>query len=283
MFISALFIAFLGSTAVLAGPANSTVRLCGSDISEEKLLANEAHFVANKVTPKSSSSLVANANFVVPVVWHVIKSDSSTGSLSSAEISSQISALNNHYSGTGLSFKLSSTTTTVNKDWFNNVDVDNTQNNAMKKALHTGGASTLNLYSVGFGGSGLLGYATFPADYASNNVNDGVVILYSSIPGGASAPYDEGKTATHEIGHWLGLYHTFQGGCSGSGDQVSDTPPEASSASGCPTGRDTCSGGGVDPIHNYMDYSDDSCMTGFTTGQLTRLKSQIATYRSISL
>ncbi|KAI0319456.1 Metalloprotease [Amylostereum chailletii] len=286
MFVSTLFVALLGSAAALAGPlasTNGTVtagRRCGSELSEDKLIAAEQHFQANKVVP---SSLVSNANVVVPVVWHVIKADSSTGSVSSSEMASQISALNNHYSGTGLSFKLSSTTTTINKSWFNNVDVDNSANNAMKKALRQGDAKTLNLYSVGFGDSGLLGYATFPADYSTDQTNDGVVFLYSSIPGGASAPYDEGKTATHEVGHWLGLYHTFQGGCSGSGDQVSDTPPEASSASGCPTGRDTCSGGGVDPIHNYMDYSDDSCMTGFTTGQITRFKSQIATYRGINL
>ena len=61
---------------------------------------------------------------------------------------------------------------------------------------------------------------------------------------------------------------------------MSDTPPEASSAFGCPPGRDTCSGGGVDPITNFMDYTDDSCMNTFTTGQCTRMQSMWATYRA---
>ncbi|KAG8777830.1 hypothetical protein FRC12_000190 [Ceratobasidium sp. 428] len=282
MLFSAISALILGASSALALPSlNSTIpRLCGTVHNTEKIAASEAHFAANKIDAKINA-----AASTVSVYWHVIQAGTSLsqGNIPDSQVTNSISAMNTHYNG-AINFVLAGTTRTTNSDWFNNAGPDSSQQTAMKTSLRQGGAAALNVYTVGFksgSGAGLLGYATFPSDYASNPKDDGVVILYSSVPGGSTTNYNQGKSLTHETGHWLGLYHTFQGGCSGSGDYVSDTPPEASAASGCPTGRDTCSGGGVDPINNYMDYSYDPCMTQFTAGQVTRFKSQISTYRGL--
>ena len=192
-------------------------------------------------------------------------------------IANQMNVLNAAYSQWGWSFNLVATDRTTNSSWYT-AGPGTTAERAMKAALRQGTADDLNIYSSNPGG-GLLGWATFPSSYNTRPSEDGIVVLFSSLPGGSAAPYNQGDTATHEVGHWMGLYHTFQGGCNKNGDLVSDTPPEKSPAFGCPVGRDTCRNGGVDPITNFMDYTDDACMNRFSTGQDARMDAQFTTYR----
>jgi len=206
----------------------------------------------------------------VSVHVHVI-TDGANGNVTDAEINDQIAVLDAAHAGSGFSFTRGSVDRTNNATWFT-MSPGSAEEAEAKAALRVGSADDLNIYTANPGG-GLLGWATFPSSYVNNPSNDGVVILFSSLPGGSAAPYNLGDTATHEVGHWLGLYHTFQGGCTGRGDLVSDTPAEKSPAFGCPAGRDSCpqkKTAGPDPIHNFMDYTDDACMSEFTGGQTDR-------------
>jgi hypothetical protein len=223
-----------------------------------------------------------------------------------SQILAQIDVLNEDYTGTGLGFKLAGITRTLNADWFDYAGPETPQQDEMKQALRVGNAATLNLYSVGFTAvdpEGLLGYATFPSDYQAYPKDDGVVLLYLTLPGGSFVPDNLGRTATHECGHWVGLYHTFMNGCIAPGDYVDDTPYEVNQSLGCATGRDSCPSPGVDrmstftslpvnsvihhlsfpAVHNYMGFSDDACMNNFTPGQIVRLKQQIGLFRGITI
>ncbi|MFN8547198.1 MAG: M43 family zinc metalloprotease [Candidatus Eisenbacteria bacterium] len=218
----------------------------------------------------------------IKVAWHVI-SNGSTGNIPQSQIDASIAELNKAYAGfyggvnTGYTFVLASVDRTSNRRWFAMTPGSSAESQA-KNSLGLDPIHRLNIYSAS-PGQGLLGWATFPWSYAESSKMHGVVIHYASVPGGALAPFNLGGTADHEVGHYLGLYHTFQGGCAGSGDSVADTPAEGTATSGCPSGKDTCAGGGLDPIHNYMDYSDDACYSEFTSGQDARMDTMVPTYR----
>lgn len=248
----------------------------------------------------------------ISVYVHVITSASGAGDVSDTDIQKQIDVLNKAYAGgdtqrasdqplgqnntdyatgtgvanTSFRFALAAVSPvdrTANNTWYT-AGPSTAAEIQMKSALRKGGASALNLYTNNMGG-GLLGWATFPSDYSSNPSKDGVVVLYSSLPGGSAVPYNLGDTATHEIGHWLGLYHTFQGGCTTSNDGVTDTPAERSSYGGAPPPYpDTCTAGnkypGRDPVENFMDYTDDNGMFQFTPIQSSRMDSMWTQYRA---
>ena len=223
----------------------------------------------------------------VPVYVHIVTAGT-VGNVTDDQIAAQIAVLNTTFAGgegganTGFSFRLAGVTRTDNAAWF--YDGGGGKNeHAMKKALRQGGDDALNFYSTTAGD--FLGWAYLPdiTTKPGQAYLDGIVIDWESIPGTSSTyagRYDLGETATHEAGHWLDLEHTFFGACNAKGDFVDDTPAERTPTSGCPAGKDTCPAPGTDPIHNYMDYSYDSCYTQFTAGQSQRMRDAWLLYRA---
>jgi len=215
----------------------------------------------------------------IPVYVHVVYSNSAEN-VSDQQINSQIAVLNDDFRATNndtnqapsefagliadseINFTLAETFRYANSrtSWGTN--------DAVKAAYPAVSPSThLNVWVCNIGG-GILGYAQFPGGPSST---DGVVLLYSSLPGGSAAPYNEGRTATHEVGHYLNLRHIWGDGRCNRDDFVSDTPTSDGPNYGCPS-YPTVNCRSNDMTMNYMDYVDDACMYMFSEGQKTRMR-----------
>lgn len=221
----------------------------------------------------------------VPLYVHVLYKKNEEGVVTQAMATNQIAALNKMYNPYGVSFQLQNISWTANDAW---AVAAGTDMDDLKKALRVGSYSALNLYFHTDLSGGVLGTCTLPAPVEPGTpralyYSDGCNINAHTMPGGSLAGYNQGKTAVHETGHWLGLLHTFEGySCSGPGDSVADTPVESVSTNGCPTNpwKNSCVGESKgDPIHNYMDYSTDACYSKFTKGQVARISTMWSTYR----
>jgi Pregnancy-associated plasma protein-A len=242
-------------------------------------------FTARYQQNPSAYRLLANGMIQIPVVVNVVYKTAAQN-ISAAQIQTQIDVLNADFAATnsdvanvptifqgvkagntGVSFVLDQVIRrSTTKTSF-------TTNDAMKKSASgiapTSPTTKLNMWSCNMSG-GILGYAQFPGGAAAT---DGVVILYSAFGvTTAGAPYNKGRTATHEVGHWLNLRHIWGDATCGN-DQVSDTPLHTGANFGCPAAgvRSTCAGTPVMMTMNYMDYTDDLCMYMFSAGQKTRM------------
>jgi hypothetical protein len=293
MHLTTLFLSAIAASTAVAK------RSCGAPAlnSEQSLIAQNFQLHEASARRFALPNSTTSANTTVKVYWHVVALDKTVtgGYLAQSALDAQLQVLNDAYEPQGVAFVQAAADWTVNPEWAND-----TAEVPMKTALRKGTYADMNVYWVA--NSQYLGYAYYPVaiDVTSEEfILDGIVAVASSVPGG-TAPYDLGHTLTHEAGHWFGrkcspinnlfqntnnflVAHTFgegDGSCSGDGDFVSDTAFEASAAFGCEVGRDTCPNDpGVDPITNYMDYSDDACFTGFTDGQTARIVSYWDSYR----
>ena len=304
---------FLLLFTVVLGLSINAQRTCGTVQHEQMLLQNDPHYATHKqvIEQFTQNYILSGAPhnqrsiITIPVVVHVIYSNAA-GNISTAQIQSQIDRLNLDY------HKLNADTASVPAPWKSlaadcqiqfclaqrdpngstttgivrkSTTVSSWSTNDAVKYTAQGGddawpsSSYLNLWVCDLGNS-LLGYAQFPGGTAAT---DGVVILNTAFgsTGTAAAPYDLGRTATHEVGHWLNLIHIWgddNGACTGS-DLVNDTPNQADKNFGCPTYPHTDACSTTSPgvmFMDYMDYVDDACMYMFTNGQNARIQANFA-------
>ncbi|KAK2605859.1 hypothetical protein QQS21_003699 [Conoideocrella luteorostrata] len=270
--------------AAIQAVASERPEHCGAGSPSQEFLSLSRAFRSQEAnaTAGGFSAAAAAQSTQINTYIHIMASDRTArgGYVSQSTIDEQMRILNSNYANTGFSFVLRDVDYTVdpNKSYLRSLDDEY----YIKRDLRKGSYSDLNLYyfvNTFRGNTGWCYYPTNAPQGSESFIRDGCVIHQGSLPGGSYAPWNEGKITSHEVGHWMGLMHTFENGCYGNGDEVDDTPFQSTPTSGCPIGRDSCTQPGVDPIHNFMDYSDNACQTEFTNGQAARMRSWWDYYR----
>lgn len=213
----------------------------------------------------------------IPVAFHVVRTSATGWNISDTTIQAQLNVLNGAYSSMNLSFFIQSIQRHV-KPAYAIVDGGTVTEQNMKNELAITPKYVLNVYFVENageqGGNPILGYAYLPDAFPDDNKRHGCVVWKEALPGTSLTNFNEGDTLTHEVGHYLGLFHTFYSSttCAES-DGCADTPIHKMNTGKPPVGTDTCTGPsfpGLDPIRNYMNYVDDDWMWEFTNNQAER-------------
>lgn len=311
-----LFALFCIPTLVLAqNKIQAPIEKCYTDAYNAKLLETNPNMMGSESFRLALAERIENArnngNMVVidiPLVVHVLHNGEPIGTgpnITDAQVLSQVTVMNQDFRmmmGTPGQSTAGGVDVEVNfvmaqqtpdgcpTNGINRVNI--CQDGTDQAAVNSWKAQTIwdrdlymNMWSSKYVGdlAGILGFAQFPGGPANTDgVSAGHTYFgssdYDDGTFNTSPPYDKGRTMTHEVGHYLGLYHTFQGGCGGTGDGIADTPEVDAPNYGCPTGHTSC--GTVDMIENYMDYTDDTCMNTFTAGQKAVVQAVLASTRS---
>ncbi|KAF8643167.1 hypothetical protein AX16_009209 [Volvariella volvacea WC 439] len=292
MFCSAFFLATLVSQLVFTHAAvmdkrsaHSSSVTCGLNIDHEQAARLEQQFARMRPDP----SLVRADNqgpAEVDVYWNIIATNRTRegGWIPHEILQEQMRAVNEDLAVAGFRLNHVRTRRIMNSKWFNagvnGSGFDDPNWHEFASRFREGGPETLNIYTIPLYPDGLMGIGTPGAFYEEFQYLDGILLNPVILPGGPIPGYGKGKTFTHEVGHWLGLWHTFNNGCDEPGDYVDDTAPQAGPTEECNNFQASC---GIAPtINNYMDYIPDACRLVFTPGQIARMQEQTRAYRGIA-